>query len=76
MDRPHRLKVDLLSAKTNSIWKDFREIAVASKKDVLLISEIFGDTSQWLQGDRFDGTMNYSFRESDRKKAWKNKTAG
>ena len=33
-------------------------------KDVLLISEIFGDTSQWLQGDRFDGTMNYSFRET------------
>jgi len=29
-----------------------------------LISEIFGDTSQWLQGDRFDGTMNYSFRET------------
>jgi glycosidase len=47
-----------------SFWKDFREIAQSSKKDVLLISEIFGDTSQWLQGDRFDGTMNYSFRET------------
>ena len=47
-----------------SFWKDFREIALSSKNDVLLISEIFGDTSQWLQGDRFDGTMNYSFREA------------
>ena len=47
-----------------SFWKDFRDIAYETKKDVLLISEIFGDTSQWLQGDRFDGTMNYSFRET------------
>jgi glycosidase len=57
-------RMDVAKELDFSFWKDFREIAVASKKDVLLISEIFGDTSQWLQGDRFDGTMNYSFRES------------
>ena len=45
-------------------WKDFRKTAKDSNQNVLLFSEIFGDTSQWLQGDMFDGTMNYSFRES------------
>ena len=57
-------RMDVAKELDFSFWKDFREIAQSSKKDVLLISEIFGDTSQWLQGDRFDGTMNYSFRET------------
>ena len=57
-------RMDVAKELDFSFWKDFRDIAQNSKKDVLLISEIFGDTSQWLQGDRFDGTMNYSFRET------------
>jgi len=44
-------------------WKEFRKVIKNQKKDTILISEIFGDTSQWLQGDMFDGTMNYTFRE-------------
>ncbi len=47
-----------------SFWKSFRDITKKAKKNVLLISEIFGDTSLWLQGDMFDSTMNYSFREA------------
>ena len=34
-----------------------------STDDILLFAEIFGDTSLWLQGDKFDSPMNYSFRE-------------
>ena len=57
-------RMDVAKELDFSFWKDFRDIAYSAKEDVLLISEIFGDTSQWLQGDRFDGTMNYSFRET------------
>ncbi|OUW10423.1 MAG: hypothetical protein CBD19_00010 [Gammaproteobacteria bacterium TMED159] len=57
-------RMDVAKELDFSFWKDFRDIAQNAKKDVVLISEIFGDTSQWLQGDRFDGTMNYSFRET------------
>ena len=57
-------RMDVAKELDFSFWKDFRDIAYGTKEDVLLISEIFGDTSQWLQGDRFDGTMNYSFRET------------
>ena len=34
-----------------SFWKDFRDVAYSAKKDILLISEIFGDTSQWSRED-------------------------
>ena len=57
-------RMDVAKELDFSFWKEFRDIAHEAKKDTLLISEIFGDTSQWLQGDRFDGTMNYSFREA------------
>ena len=57
-------RMDVAKELDFSFWKDFRDTAYGTKEDVLLISEIFGDTSQWLQGDRFDGTMNYSFRET------------
>ncbi len=57
-------RMDVAKELDFSFWKEFREIAHKANKDTLLISEIFGDTSQWLQGDRFDGTMNYSFREA------------
>ena len=57
-------RMDVAKEIDTSFWREFREIAKKTKKDILLLSEIFGDTSQWLQGDMFDGTMNYSFREN------------
>jgi glycosidase len=57
-------RMDVAKELDFSFWKEFRDTAHGANKDTLLISEIFGDTSQWLQGDRFDGTMNYSFRET------------
>ena len=57
-------RMDVAKELDFSFWKEFRDIAHKANKDTLLISEISGDTSQWLQGDRFDGTMNYSFREA------------
>jgi len=50
-------EIDLL------FWSEFRNVTKSAKKDILLFAEIFGDTSLWLQGDKFDSPMNYSFRE-------------
>ena len=44
-------------------WPDFRMAARAARPDAYLIGEFFGDASPWLQGDQFDATMNYSFRD-------------
>jgi cyclomaltodextrinase len=56
-------RMDVAKEISIPFWKKFRNIVKNQKEDSILISEIFGDTSQWLQGDMFDGTMNYSFRE-------------
>ena len=44
-------------------WEDFRRVCKATKPDCYLLSEIWGNTSPWLQGTQFDGTMNYIFRD-------------
>ncbi len=43
-------------------WNDFRLAVRSVKPDAYLLAEIFGDVTPWLQGDRFDATMNYTFR--------------
>ncbi len=43
-------------------WNAFRETVKQANPDAYLVAEIFGDVGDWLQGDRFDATMNYTFR--------------
>ena len=44
-------------------WNDFRDAVKAVNPDAYLIGEFMGDVGRWLQGDRFDATMNYTFRD-------------
>ncbi|MEA3510692.1 MAG: glycoside hydrolase family 13 protein [Actinomycetota bacterium] len=44
-------------------WPEFREVVKAANSDSYLIAEIMGNASPWLQGDTFDATMNYTFRQ-------------
>jgi len=44
-------------------WPDFRAATKTENPDAYLIAEIMGDASPWLQGDTFDATMNYTFRQ-------------
>lgn len=44
------------------VWPEARNKLRESKEDFLLLAEIMGDGSAWLQGDGFDATMNYTFR--------------
>lgn len=44
-------------------WNDFRKVVKAANPNALLLAEVMGDASDWLQGDRFDATMNYTFRD-------------
>ena len=43
-------------------WPDFRAACRQVKPDAYLIAEVMGDVSDWLRGDGFDATMNYTFR--------------
>jgi glycosidase len=44
-------------------WNDFRRAVKAVNPDAYLIGEFMGEVGPWLQGDRFDATMNYTFRD-------------
>ncbi len=44
-------------------WPEFRDACRAVKTDSYLLAEVMGDAGPWLQGDAFDATMNYTFRE-------------
>jgi glycosidase len=43
-------------------WPEFRTAVKEARSDAYLMAEVMGDASPWLQGDRFDATMNYTFR--------------
>ncbi|MGH8946714.1 MAG: glycoside hydrolase family 13 protein, partial [Acidimicrobiia bacterium] len=44
-------------------WRECRAFLRMVSDDVYLLCEIFGDAGAWLQGDTFDGTMNYAGRQ-------------
>ena len=56
-------RMDVAIFVEDDFWQDFRRVCKAAKPDCYLISEIWGDTSHWLQGDMFDATMNYLLRD-------------
>jgi cyclomaltodextrinase len=56
-------RMDVAQFVADVFWREFRPVCKAINPEVVLIAEIWGDTSHWLQGDMFDGTMNYLFRD-------------
>jgi cyclomaltodextrinase len=44
-------------------WLDFRKAVKDANPESYLIGEFMGDAGEWLQGDSFDATMNYTFRD-------------
>jgi neopullulanase len=40
-------------------WVDFRRMMKEVNPEAWIVGEIWGDASEWLRGDQFDGVMNY-----------------
>lgn len=49
---------------SESFWQEFRQRTKAINPEVYIVGEVWGDGRQWLQGDQFDGVMNYLFAEA------------
>ncbi len=47
--------------KTAGFWTEFRSRIKAINPEAYLVGEVWTDASEWLQGDQFDGVMNYLF---------------
>ena len=56
-------RMDVARYVDDDFWVDFRSAVKSAHPDAYLMAEIMGDASQWLQGDQFDATMNYTFRD-------------
>ncbi len=57
LDVPHEIDDD-------DFWRAFRQRCLAVREDAYLLGELWGDARRWLQGDMFDGTMNYLLGKS------------
>ncbi len=44
-----------------SFWRQFRAATKLPNEDAYLVGEIPSEAQDWLQGDMFDGVMNYQF---------------
>ncbi|MDX2232793.1 MAG: glycoside hydrolase family 13 protein [Leptolyngbyaceae cyanobacterium bins.349] len=47
--------------KTPGFWQEFRQRVKAINPDAYIVGEVWRDAQEWLQGDQFDGVMNYLF---------------
>jgi glycosidase len=56
-------RMDVVRYVDPDFWDGFRDAVRNVRSDAYLLAEVMGDTSTWLQGDRFDATMNYTFRD-------------
>ncbi|MBC7474890.1 MAG: glycoside hydrolase family 13 protein [Candidatus Sericytochromatia bacterium] len=43
----------------HSIWQGYRTAVKSAKKDAVIIGELWKNAQPYLQGDQFDGVMNY-----------------
>lgn len=46
----------------DSFWREFRTRVKKANPRAYIVGEIWEDPSRWLQGDQFDGVMNYPAR--------------
>jgi cyclomaltodextrinase len=49
---------------TPGFWQEFRRRVRAINPEAYIVAEIWEESQQWLQGDQFDGVMNYRFTEA------------
>ncbi len=47
--------------KTEGFWAEFRDRVKAINPEAYIVGEVWDDATEWLQGDQFDGVMNYPF---------------
>ena len=48
----------------DSFWQEFRRRIKAINPNAYIVGEIWDEPSRWLQGDQFDGVMNYPLRKA------------
>lgn len=56
-------RLDVPNEIAHDFWKDFRKKVKSANPEAYIVGEIWEDGRPWLQGDEFDGVMNYTLRK-------------
>lgn len=52
-------RLDVANEVDHTFWRKFREVVKTVNPDLYILGETWHDSQAWLNGDQFDGTMNY-----------------
>lgn len=63
-DRVDGWRLDVPNEVPHEFWKEFRRMVRSWNPQCYIVGELWQDASPWLQGDEFDATMNYRFRDA------------
>ncbi|CAD7482936.1 glycoside hydrolase family 13 protein [Lacticaseibacillus paracasei] len=56
-------RLDVANEVDHHFWKRFNQATKALKPDFFVLGEVWHSSQPWLNGDEFDGVMNYAFTE-------------
>ncbi len=57
-------RLDVSDEVSHEFWRTFRKRVKEVKKDCVIIGENWHDANSFLQGDQYDGIMNYAFTKA------------
>ncbi len=57
-------RLDVPNDIPHEFWVEWRSFVKGINPECYIVGEIWGDASEWLRGDQFDGVMNYEFRKA------------
>lgn len=60
-------RLDVASEINDEFWEKFYRAAKEINPDAILIGEVWETARHWLEGHKFDSTMNYDFRKHCRR---------
>ncbi len=52
-------RLDVSNEVSHKFWREFRTVVKNTKEDTYIVGENWDNSSPWLQGDQYDGVMNY-----------------
>ena len=57
-------RLDVATEVDSHFWREFRETVRGINSDALIIGEFWRNSEAWLQGDQYDGVMNYGVQRA------------
>ncbi len=57
-------RLDVADEVDHYFWREFRKVVKEANPEAYIVGEVWNDASSWLDGDQFDGVMNYLFTEA------------